>query len=75
MRTFNYRKARQLREQKGVSIAEMAPHVNMSESLLGQAEKGARIPNANHLGAIAEYLGVTTDSLYVQDDRALQNAL
>jgi len=66
--TLSKETIRRLRNQKGVSIAEMAPHVGMSESHLSQTELGTKLPNANALKAIADYLGVTVDSLFEQSE-------
>ena len=64
MTTLNKEKIRSLREQKGASLSEMSEKIFISKSMLGQIETGARIPNANILKAIAEYLSVTTDNLF-----------
>jgi transcriptional regulator with XRE-family HTH domain len=59
-------KIRKTREAKGLSQANVAINVGASESLIQQIEAGTRIPNANMLKLIADYLGVTTDSFYME---------
>jgi transcriptional regulator with XRE-family HTH domain len=62
--TLNHNKIRELRTQKGVTILNMASDIGMSESNLNQIELGMKIPNANALKAVADFLGVSVDSLY-----------
>jgi len=70
MGTLDKDKIRSLRNCKGVSQAEMAPCVGISAALLSHVELGTKLPNANALKAIADYFGVTTDSLFTSHTEA-----
>jgi XRE family transcriptional regulator, fatty acid utilization regulator len=56
-------KIRQLRMQKGLSLAEVAQKVGFSVSYLNEIEKGKKFPKAEKVMALANNLGVDYDQL------------
>lgn len=63
-------KLRRLRERAGLSQAEFAPHIGLSESSKGyisEIESGKKIPPAETVLRIAQFFNVTTDYL-LRDD-------
>lgn len=55
---------KRVREEKGVTQAEVAAKVGITQAACVQFEKGIRIPNAVTLKAIADALEVPIESLY-----------
>ncbi|MCL2170665.1 MAG: helix-turn-helix domain-containing protein [Defluviitaleaceae bacterium] len=58
------KKIRELRINQGKSLLEVGNFAGISESMMGHIENGRRIPNAETIKLIADYLGTTVDSLY-----------
>ena len=52
---------RQLRLEDGLSQAQLAQEIGISQSAIGYWEQGSRVPNANAIIALAKYFGVTSD--------------
>lgn len=67
---LNGKKIRELRNAKDKCVAEMAFYVGISESMMRQVELGQKKPSVEGLKRIADFLGVTTDSLFIQESRA-----
>jgi len=52
-----------LRESKGLSMRRLAKTIGLSQSAIGQFEKGASLPALDTLTALAKFFGVSTDYL------------
>jgi len=59
-------KIQSLRRAKGESQKEASSKIGISESLLAMVETGRKTLSADDLKRVADYLEVTTDSLYKQ---------
>lgn len=59
---------KKVREGKGMTQAEVAAKVGITQAACVQFEKGIRIPNAVTLKAIADALEVPVGSLYEEFD-------
>lgn len=55
---------RQLRRQRGLTIAELARQAGMHEVSVSRVERGVVLPSATSLHAIAGALGIEAESLY-----------
>lgn len=64
---------RQLREDKGITQAELGKILSISPSTIGMYEQGRRSPDYDTLNKIADYFGVSTDKLLGRD--SLQRGL
>lgn len=53
----------EIRKARGMSQAQLAERLNLSQACVSQYEKGTREPNLKTLRAIATILGVTIDEL------------
>lgn len=56
-------KLKQLRQQKGLSFADLSQASGLSVSYLNEIEKGKKYPKTDKIIALAEALGVTYDQL------------
>ena len=56
-------KIKELREQKGVTGAELGDAVGASQSMIAHIEREVKRPSAELLARIADYFGVTMDDL------------
>ena len=65
--TFSER-LRLLREEKCISIRELATECNVSKSTISMAEKGKRNPKRETLEAIADFFNVDIDYLLCKTD-------
>lgn len=54
---------RSRREEKGLTIKEVAERLGFSSSYISQLEKGARVPSPKQLGVLAQAYGVTEEDL------------
>lgn len=61
-------KLRILRQQKGLSLDELAKITQSSKSYLWELEKGTKNPSAEKLSELAKYFGVTLDYLMNEED-------
>lgn len=52
---------KELREDKGLSLKQLAKALNISDVALGRWEKGTRIPNIETLEQLSKFFKVTTD--------------
>ncbi len=59
---------KRVREKQGMTQAEVAAKVGITQAACVQFEKGIRIPNAMTLKAIADALEVPVGSLYEELD-------
>lgn len=57
-----------LREEKGVSQAQLSKATGLSQSAIAFWETGKRIPNAQAIIILARYFGVSTDYLLGETD-------
>lgn len=68
-------KLRKLRQEKKLSLDEMAEATNSSKSFLWELEKGTKNPSAEKLAELAKFFGVTLDYLMDKEDsRSLDTA-
>ncbi|GAB4127471.1 MAG: hypothetical protein OHK0045_19970 [Raineya sp.] len=56
-------KIKQLRQEKGLSLSDLAQKTNISVSYLNEIEKGKKYPQAEKIAILAEALGVSYDWL------------
>lgn len=68
MKTFGER-IRELREQKDISLRELAKKLAVSPAFLSDIELGRRYPSDEVLAKIAKELGTTVESLKQYDTR------
>ena len=61
-------KLRMLRQQKGLSLDELAKITQSSKSYLWELEKGTKNPSAEKLSELAKYFGVTLDYLINEEN-------
>ena len=62
---INGARIRKLRKEQDISVDELAFRIGVSSNVLRQIELGSKTPSAIKLKLIADYLSVTTDSLYI----------
>ena len=55
---------KQLREQKGKTIAEASDEIGISQSAIGMYESGKRIPRDEIKIQIAKYYGLTVEAIF-----------
>lgn len=60
---------RELREQRDLSLRELAKKLNISAPFLSDVELGRRHPSGDVLGRLASALGTTTEDLKKYDAR------
>jgi transcriptional regulator with XRE-family HTH domain len=63
-----------LRRSRGLSQAQFAADVGVSQSTLSRIEMGQSSPDAYQFRAVAEHLGTTPERLYEHVDRAVEKA-
>ncbi|MBQ7338692.1 MAG: helix-turn-helix transcriptional regulator [Clostridia bacterium] len=56
-------KLKELRQQKGISQANLAAHIHISRSAVAKWENGLGLPGDESLRMLADYFNVTTDEL------------
>ena len=59
---------KELRQEKGLSQAQLAKATGISTGAIGFWETGERVPNALAIKTLAKYFGVTTDYLLGLED-------
>lgn len=64
------KRIKQLREEKDMSMADLAKAVNVSRSLISQVEKGAAFPSLQTVEKLANALGVTMSKLFQVEPHA-----
>jgi len=69
MKTFG-QKIRELREEKDLSLRELAKEIEVSAAFLSDIELGRRYPSDKILLSICEKLGTSVDELRTYDTRA-----
>ena len=57
-----------LREEKGLSLSQLAREIGVSHVAILRWENNTRIPNIESLKILANYFGVTTDYLLGLED-------
>lgn len=62
-------KIRELREEKDISIRELAKQLKVSAAFMSDVELGRRHPGEDKLNDIAEFFGVSLDDLKKHDAR------
>lgn len=55
------KRLKELREEKRLSLKDLAKAINVSDVAIGRWEKQTRIPNIESLILLAQYFNVTTD--------------
>lgn len=68
MKTLGER-IRELREERDISVRELAKKIKVSAPFLSDVELGRRHPSDDVLKSIASHLGTTTDELKKHDAR------
>lgn len=61
---FNHKKMRELREQKKLSMAQLASKVGCSASFISFLENGQKEPTGRMLFFLSRALGCTMDELW-----------
>ncbi len=64
------RRLRELREQAGLSLADVGHHAGMAASTVSRLESGARRLTLGHLTPLARALGVSVDALLAPPEHA-----
>lgn len=64
-------KLRELRNEKGISQAKLAVDIHISRSAVAKWENGLGLPNDESLRLLAEYFGVSTESLLSNKDNEI----
>ncbi len=59
---------KELRQEKGLSQAQLAKATGISTGAIGFWETGERVPNAQSVIVLAKFFGVTTDYLLGLED-------
>lgn len=67
-----YEKLKLLREEEGVTQAELAKRLNASQSAIAQWEAGTRVPTAQAIVALARYFDTSADFLLGLVDEKLK---
>ncbi len=67
MNVFSIR-LKELREEMGLSISQLAKNIGYSDVAVGRWERGLRQPNIEALIALAKYFKVSTDYLCGLED-------
>jgi len=63
---LNFKKIRQLREQAGLSVTELAGKVYVNYSMISKIEAGVKSPSVELLKRIADCLCVKVDELLLE---------
>lgn len=63
---FNKELMRRLREEKGLSMAQLAEQVGVSAPFINYLEHGSKEPTARTLYHLSRALGCTMDELWVE---------
>ena len=63
MSTFTGQQIKKLRENTGISQAELGEAINLGKSAIGMYERGEREPNRDVLEALADYFNVSVSQL------------
>lgn len=69
------RKLRELREEAGISLRELAREAKVSAPFLSDVELGRRFPKDETLAFIAKKLSVAVETLKAHDTRSAMNDL
>ncbi len=67
MKIFSER-LRELRQEKGLSMKQLAKELNTTDAAISNWENGINEPKISYLKSIAEYFDVTADYLLGLDD-------
>jgi transcriptional regulator with XRE-family HTH domain len=78
MANLDFKKIRQLREDRGLSLSEVAlllrdQGVHVTKSAIGYWERGRHLPNSRHLSGIMSVFGVDIAYFKKQKKRQHQN--
>ena len=65
---------RKLRKEKGLTQAELAQKIGITQSVVAAYERNAKKPDMGRLPAIAKALGVTLEALYGISGRSEKEA-
>ena len=60
---INGQKLKYLREERGISAAQLGNAVGVNQSMIANMEREFKKPSVELLARIAEYFGVTVDEL------------
>lgn len=59
---------KELRNDKGLTQAELANEINFSLSIINKWENGKKVPNTEAIKILAWYFDVTTDYILCMED-------
>lgn len=62
---------KELRQKKGLTQAQLARVLCVSQTMISQYEKGERTPTLKRAKVLAGYLGVSLDDLMAEDNREI----
>lgn len=65
------KKIKQLREEKGISTEKLAEEIGFAKSTVWAYESGKKQVSVSHLARLADYFGVTVDSMLNREDRTI----
>jgi len=68
MKTIFSKRLRELREDKNLSMQELAVIINVSNAAISNWENEINEPKISYLAALAKYFGVSADYLLGLDD-------
>lgn len=63
------RRIRAFRKLKGLTQEGLAKRLGISVSVLGEIERGSRLPTEDFLGNVAEILGIQREDLTPSEDK------
>ena len=70
MKTIFSKRLRELREDKNLSMQELAVIINVSNAAISNWENEINEPKISYLAALAKYFGVSADYLLGLDDKS-----
>lgn len=59
---------KELREERGLTMTELAKKINVSPNTVSRWERGKRLPNLDAIIALAKFFKVSTDYLCGLED-------
>lgn len=67
------RKIRAFRKLKGYTQKSLAEELNVSVSILGEVERGNRVPSKRLVSRVAKTLNVSVDELTPDEERSVKD--
>lgn len=66
MRVFDGKRLRELRQEGGITVRDVAERAGVTPSAIYEIEHGSNNPRVNALAGIADALDVTIDDLFTE---------